>query len=139
MNDQIQKPEFDLTKHEIDTVNLDQIHVLGREWLNKYGNLNSANQQYLSPEENEKAPKIAGSDHNSIVDFDHSQEPIMVALSMASDYAHGTKRKVEKMYHEAYAAHSHPKGPDHYFAEQHKSQKVTLRSRLLGRLASRNY
>jgi hypothetical protein len=134
-------PEYNFSAHEIAMVNAGTIHVLENDWLKSTGNAWVREPRpYVSTEESDRL-SVAGSSYDTILDFDHAQEPAMNALTAANSYAYGVKRRVTAMLDEADAANTYPDGPAKYFEDQkremeksNKSFKVRL-ANLLGRFA----
>jgi hypothetical protein len=129
------QPEYDLTSHEIARINHGEVSRLMDDRIVAMNADHILQPPYLSPGESERLG-VAGSSYNNLLDFDHNQESALAVLSTASQYAYGTKRRVEKMYEEAYAANVYPDGP-HKYNETQKAQDIphrSLVSKLLGTL-----
>ena len=102
-------PQFDFTPQEIRLAASGNIAGLEEQWL-----IASGNSHLISP------------DHYDAVDeYNHAQEPAMMAATLANGYAFRTIKNVEMMYAEAYAAHSHAGGPKEFFKLQ-LEQKVQV-------------
>ncbi len=142
MNTNEINPQYAFTSHEIDMVNANKIHTLERDWIKITGNERIVEPpKYLSQEESERLG-IAGSSYNDILDFDHAQEPALMVLSMANDYAYSVKRKVTAMYEEAYDANTYAGGPTKYYALENSKQEFAKSyrgrvSQFLGALINR--
>lgn len=134
----VPNPEYALTGHEIKMVNAGTLHILEDDWIKRTGNAWVAQPPQYSSAEESKRRAVAGSSANDIIDTNEAQEPSLLVLSKANDYAYGVKHRVDAMYEEAYAANIFPSGPAEYFVDQKRQQEAakSFRNRIVNFLGS---
>lgn len=128
-------PEYAFTAREIQLVNEGKLFALEQDWLQQSGSIRNIARQpgQVSPEYDDQVDCTDRYCYD-VNEFNHAQEPSLMVLSKANDYAIGVRRGVTKMYEEAYRANAFPAGAAEYFAQKNQKKPTTSFRRYIAKV-----